>query len=401
MTDQPKLTWLGKLAIAAVVAGCLYAAYVYFFSSGNWNPFAPARAAGTETAAGRTPSGGATRIGVAYGTEKKQWLEGAAREFAQSAEGRGITVDLIPMGSLEGAQAVLAGDQRIHVWSPASRLYEATFVRDWEAKRGGKAIVRREDLALTPMVFVAWEERYRAFVAKYGKLTFEHVRAALGETGGWDTIARRPDWGLFKFGHTHPGQSNSGLATLVAMAYSYHRKNRGLELKDILDAGFQSWLGQLQRGVTGLSNSTGNMMREMVLKGPSSFDALFVYENVAIEYLKSAEGRWGALHVVYPEQNLWNENPYCILDVPWSDGDQRAAADRFLEYLLSEPVQKQALIHGFRPSNLNVPVKTVDSPFTRLAANGIMVDIANTCEPPTAEVVENLLSSWQRQFGGR
>ncbi len=75
------------------------------------------------------------------------------------------------------------------------------------------------------------------------------------------------------------------------LAYDFHGKSRGLELKDILDVRFQAWLADFERGVSGLSNSTGNLMRDMVLRGPSTFDGLFVYESVVIDYLKSAEGR--------------------------------------------------------------------------------------------------------------
>ena len=49
---------------------------------------------------------------------------------------------------------------------------------------------------------------------------------------GWDTIVDlaadpqgwakygHPEWGAFKFGHTHPGKSNSGLLILTDLAYS-------------------------------------------------------------------------------------------------------------------------------------------------------------------------------------
>ena len=92
-------------------------------------------------------------------------------------------------------------------------------------------------------------------------------------------------------------------------------------------------------------------MREMVLRGPSQYDCVIIYENLAIDYLDEARDRWGELHVDYPEPNIWNEHPYYILDVPWSDARQRAAAAEFLKFLMSEPIQKHALEHGFRPGN--------------------------------------------------
>jgi hypothetical protein len=46
-------------------------------------------------------------------------------------------------------------------------------------------------------------------------------------------------------------------------------------------------------------------------------------------------------------------------------------------------------------------VRTPDSPFTQYAQYGIQLDIGNVCEPPKAEVVNNLLASWQRSQSGR
>jgi len=393
-TDGPKLTALGKIFVFFFIIACLAGAYYLFVGKKSLQS--------TKEAASSLLSGGPpVEIGVAYGTEKQRWLEWAVSEFAKTPEGKHIKVNLIPMGSLEGAHAIISGDQRINVWSPASALYKDIFVQDWQVKYSGNPIIREEPIALTPMVFVVWEERYRAFMQKYKTMSLETVNQALQAKGGWEEIAHHPEWGLFKFGHTHPNQSNSGLMTIVLAAYTYRHKTKDLMLNDVLDVGFQKWLEALERGASGMSNSTGNMMREMVLKGPSSYDVLYVYESVAIDYLKNAEGRWGQLRVVYPEYNAWNENPYYIINPPWATADQKKAADKFLNFLLTEPIQKESLAHGFRPANPNVPVKFADSPFSLYAGNGVQVDLQKICEPPKAEVVNNLLASWQRTQGNR
>jgi Bacterial extracellular solute-binding protein len=396
--DQPGLTLLGKLFVLVVVAACGYGAWYYF----RGVPAIRSGGGGTDSSA--TPSApadvpGGTAIGVSYGTEKQRWFEWAVEEFAKTREGRAIRVNLMPMGSLEGAQAVLNGDQRINVWSPASSLYKGSFVADWTLKHSKNPIVREETLALTPMVFVFWDERYQAFAKKYQAASFRTIAQALDEKSGWDGIAGKPEWGLFKFGHTNPGQSNSGLMTLVLMAIDYHQKCRGLEMKDILDEKFQDWMRGVERAVTGMSNSTGNMMRDMVLKGPSSFDAVFVYESVAIDYLKNAEGRWGQLRAIYPKLNMWSDNPYYVLDTPWSTDAQKKAAGAFADFLMSERVQKQSLTHGFRPGNPSVSIKTPDSPFVQYSGSGLRVDLTTSCEPPEASVISNLLVGWQRTTG--
>jgi len=400
MADGPKLTGLGKLFIFLFIAVCVVGAYYFFTNKTPWS--APGKSGGSSGGILDTfSSGDQVEVGIAYGTEKQRWLEWSVQEFAKSRGGKHIKINLIPMGSLEGAHALLNGDQRIHVWSPASALYKDIFVQEWQVKYSQNPILKEEPIALSPMVFVIWDERYQAFVQRYKTLSFTTASQALQEKGGWDTIAQKPEWGLFKFGHTHPNESNSGLMTIVLASYSYQKKTKDLQLKDVVDVGFQNWLQGFERGVSGLSNSTGNMMKEMVLKGPSSYDALFVYESVTIDYLKNAEGRWGQIRVVYPEYNAWNENPYYIIDASWSTKDQRKAAQAFLDFLLSEPIQKESLTHGFRPANPNVAVKFPDSPFVKYADYGIRVDLAKICEPPRAEVVNNLLQSWQRSQANR
>jgi len=400
MSDGPRLTALGKIFIFLFVLLCGAGAY-YFFSKNN-EPNTKVKGGGSPGGVFDSITGGEqVELGIAYGTEKQRWLEWAVQEFAKTREGKRIKVTLIPMGSLEGAHALLGGDQRIQVWSPASGLYRDIFVQEWQVKYSQNPIVREEPLALSPMVFVIWDERYQAFVQRYKIVSFATISQALQEKGGWDTIAQKPDWGLFKFGHTHPNESNSGLMTIVLAAYSYQKKMKDLQLKDVVDVGFQNWMQGMERAVSGLSNSTGNMMKEMVLKGPSSYDALMVYESVGIDYLKNAEGRWGQLRIVYPEYNAWNDNPYYIIDAPWSSKEQRKAAETFLAFLLSEPIQRESLVHGFRPANPNVPVKFPDSPFVRYVDYGIKVDLAKICDPPRAEVVNNLLQSWQRSQANR
>jgi Ca-activated chloride channel family protein len=342
-------------------------------------------------------------LNIAYGTEKQQWLEAATAEFQKSAAGRGITINLFGMGSMEGARAVLEGPQPvpIHVWSPASSAYRDHFEREWRAKHDNKQpIIKSEALALTPMVFVMWEKRREHFLKKYAKVSFQTIAEAVTEQGGWGTIAGQRDWGRFKFGHTHPGQSNSGLLTLVLLAYEFSHKEHSLTRADVAEPKFRAWLEQFERGVArpggSLNHSTGTMMRETILRGPSHFDCLLIYENLAIAYLGAARDRWGELHVDYPEPNIWNDHPFYILDVPWSDARNRAVAAEFLKFLMSEPIQKRALEHGFRPGNPDISVRFPESPLIRNSSHGVRIDLPRMCEPPKDEVIQDLLALSRR-----
>jgi hypothetical protein len=349
-------------------------------------------------------------LNIAYGTEKKKWLLSALEAYAQTAAGRQVEIRLLGMGSLEGAHAVLDGPAAatnshppIHVWSPASSTYRDILERAWRSRRKGNPILSAKNLALTPMVFVMWKQRHEAFLSKYGAINFRVIGTAMREPGGWEGIAHRADWGLFKFGHTDPAKSNSGLQMLVLMSHEFAAKPKGLTPLDVTSNDFHRWLRSFERGVTryasGLNHSTGDLMEEMVIRGPSQYDCMLVYENLAIDYMQAAGERWGVeggLAVTYPDPNIGNEHPYYILDVPWSDAGQRKAAADFLTFLMSEPIQRRALEHGFRPGNPAVPVDGPDSPLVRHARQGIRVDLPAACEPPSADVVRSLLDSFRR-----
>jgi hypothetical protein len=348
-------------------------------------------------------------INIAYGTEKKKWMEPAVAEFHKSPEGAAIQINLHGMGSVEGAMAVLNGPKPsepphlpIHVWSPASSAYRDLLETKWRAKHGGSPILSAENLALTPMVFVMWKERSEGFLKKFKALRFRSIAEAMTAPDGWGAIAGKPEWGAFKFGHTDPTKSNSGLQALVLMAYEFAQKQRGLTVDDVGRQSFQTWLRQFESRVarhgSSLTHSTGTLMEDMVLRGPSQYDCLILYENLAIDYMRAAIERWGEqgeFSVSYPDPNVWNEHPYYILDVPWSDERQRKAAGAFLRFLMSEPIQRRALEHGFRPGNPAIPVNSADSPLVRAQQYGLKIHLPQMCEPPSADVVQTLLGSFR------
>src|SRR5262245_51166724 len=177
MADGPKLTIAGKLFVVLFIAGCFAGAWFLFRAkqtTTDGDGSGGSSSTSSTTTSSAVPEGG-TAFGIAYGTEKKRWLEWAQERFKSTPQGAKIRIELIPMGSLESAQSILAGNKKIHVWSPASALYKDVFVQEWQVKHGGDPIGKQEALALTPMVFVSWDSRYQGFVQKYGKMTFETI----------------------------------------------------------------------------------------------------------------------------------------------------------------------------------------------------------------------------------
>jgi len=334
-------------------------------------------------------------IGVAYGTEKKKWLKWAVAEFAKTDAGKKVKINLIPMGSVEGAEKILDEDKRIHVWSPASGVVRSLLTDQWEKDHDNDPIYSDAPLALTPMVIVMWEDRYEAFIAKYQQMNFKTLAEALAEKTGWAAIADKPDWGYFTFGHTMPTHSNSGLLTLVLMAYDYADISRRIKTKHVMEEGFLTWLEAAVENISADQSSTGKLMKEMLRYGPSQLNAIMVYENLALSNLKNAQGRWGKLKMVYPTRSVWNDNPYYILDVPWTTPEHQNAAKLFQDFLLSEKAQKVARDeYLFRPANVDVPIIGEGSAFDKLQ-DIIEINIP-VIRRPSAKVLKQLIQTWER-----
>lgn len=334
-------------------------------------------------------------LGVAYGTEKKQWLQWAVGEFAKTEAGKHITIKLIPMGSVEGAKAVLAQDKRIDVWSPASSLVEPLLSDPWEREHGNSPILSDAPLALTPMVYVMWDDRYQAFIQKYGELNWKTISEALNEPTGWAAIADKPEWGVFTFGHTNPTESNSGLLSLVLMGYDYFDIMRDLKPAQIMDSGFIDWLTKTEGNMDTEQSSTGYLYTEMLRYGPSTLNGVMVYENLALSNLETAKGRWGAVKVVYPKRTVWNDHPYYILEVPWSSPEQQQAAKVFQSFLLSPESQRVARDrYLFRPANVEVPIVEPGSAFERVK-DVVQIDVP-AIRRPKEEVLTQLMQLWKR-----
>ncbi len=58
----------------------------------------------------------------------------------------------------------------------------------------------------------------------------------------------------------------------MLLAYGYHNKAGTLSGDDILNPKFQTWLAEVEQGVTEFGDSTGTFMTNMVRFGPSKYD---------------------------------------------------------------------------------------------------------------------------------
>src|SRR5262249_25130500 len=152
-------------------------------------------------------------IQLSYGSEKKAFLTEALEQFARTnprtAGGKPIRIEAVAEGSAESMESILAGRADLTVWSPASSLMCDVLNDRWSETHGGLGAEKRiaadsTPLVLSPVVIAMWEPMARALGWPGKPLGWRDVADFATSERGWAHYGH-PEWGAFKFGHTHPG----------------------------------------------------------------------------------------------------------------------------------------------------------------------------------------------------
>ncbi len=356
----------------------------------------------SQPGASRTPAVGApVTVLIAYGSEKKTWLEESARAFeqggAKTASGRPIKIDARALGSGEATQGILDGSLKPHVYSPASGAYVTLLNQAWldgatAAGPARKALAPAgEPVVLSPIVIAMWKPMAEALGWPDKAIGWQDIIRISRDPRGWAAHGH-PEWGAFKLGHTHPEFSNSGLLAVLAEAYAGAGKTRELTADDIAAPRTREFVAAVEGAIVHYGKSTGFFAEKMLSRGPAYMSAAVLYENLVIESYGKESDAGFPLVAVYPvEGTFWSDHPYAILDAEWVGAEEREAAQAFLAFLKARPQQERALALGFRPAD---PSVAIGAPVD--AAHGVDPKQPETLlEVPGAAVLQQLLALWR------
>jgi Ca-activated chloride channel family protein len=345
-------------------------------------------------------AGKTVKIGIVYGSEKQAWLEPLVAQYNTEkhklADGTVIEVEATAMGSIESVNGILDGTLQPTVWSPASSIYIPVANSEWRKNHSGDlATGSPKDLVLSPVVIAMWEPMARAIGWPDKAIGWADIAKLATAEKGWADF-NFPEWGKFKFGHTHPGYSNSGIVSIIAEAYAGAGKQRGLTMADLQNDTTKGFMQNVESSIIHYGTSTGFFSDRMFQRGPSYLSAAVMYENLVVaQETKRLSGASNQLPVVaiYPKEGtFWSNHPYVILNAPWVTADQKTAAGEFEKYLLDKPQQLKAIELGFRPADPSIPLT---APLD--GQHGVDISQPKTIlEIPTADVIAGAQTLWQQ-----
>lgn len=336
----------------------------------------------------------AVRVVFAYGSEKQKWVDDVVETFNRGetrVAGKRIRVEPVPMGSGELVDEILAGRLQAHVASPASKLALTVANASSRAAAGRDLVGPTESLVVSPVVIAMWRPMAEALGWGTRPIGWRDILALATDERGW-AAKGRPEWGAFRFGHTHPQFSNSGLAAVLAAAYAATGKTAGLTAEDAARPEVAELIGGIERAVVHYGSSTGFFGRTMFSEGPGYLSAAVLYESMVVESARHVPDLRFPVVAIYPsEGTFWSDHPVGVVDRDWVTPEQREAAQVFIRFLLARPQQERALQYGFRPGEVSIPLgPPVDRQFG--------VDPAEprtTLEVPSPAAVEAILGVWR------
>lgn len=338
----------------------------------------------------------AVEVPILYGSEKKTWLEEQITAFnaggAKTKDGRPVHVTGKPAGSGEAMTAILDGSARPVVFSPASGAYVTLLNQTWQSRDNHtKALAPAgEPLVLSPIVIAMWKPMAETLGWPAKPIGWADILKVSRDPKGWGAKGR-PEWGAMKLGHTNPEYSNSGLLSVLAIAYAGAGTTRGLTATDVPKV--MKFMTGVEDAIVHYGKSTGFFADKMIEHGPTYLSAAVMYENLVIESYGRSPAPPLPIVAIYPvEGTFWSDHPYSVLDGEWVGPAEREAAGQFLAFLKARPQQERALALGFRPVDPSIKVGApVDT------AHGVDPQQPQTLlEVPDGPTLEALLATWRK-----
>jgi Ca-activated chloride channel homolog len=326
-----------------------------------------------------------------YGSEKQKWIEDVTKTFLnthpKTRDGRPILIEALPMGSGETVEKILNGSIKAHLISPASGAY----LKLGNARAGDddKLVKNSYNLVRSPVVIAMWEPMAKQLGWPNQPVGWEEIRNLAKAPNGWGSLGHS-EWGQFKFGHTHPESSNSGLIAVFSQVYAAAHKDSDLQIMDVEAAQTARYFADIQKSIVHYGESTGFFGKQMFANGEDYLSAAVLYENMVVEsYDLRLPNRVVA---IYPKEGtFWSDHPVGLVERKWVGPAEREAGMLYIDFLRQEPQQVKAMTYGFRPGLERLPL-------------GAPIDLQHGVNPanpkilplPEVEVMEACLKSWKQ-----
>jgi Ca-activated chloride channel homolog len=300
-------------------------------------------------------------VTVASSNTKENWLDQVVTRFnaanATTAAGERIIVEVSHVTSGGSMNAILEGRSQPAAWSPGDSSWVDQLNDNWRL-RTNKPLAAGTCLPTiyAPMGFAMWRPMAQALGWPDQPIGWETMVELAAAPEGWARYGR-PEWGQFRFGHTHPGYANSGLLSMTTFVYGILGSSDPIQAAQVYDPAVEAALRALQQNTSAYGRQSPALLDVMTRQGPSYLHAAAVPEADVIRFNleRAGELRFPLVFIFPSGGTIWAEHPYCVLDnADWVSEAQAEGAAIFRDYLLAPDQQRLAISNYLRPLDSSI-----------------------------------------------
>lgn len=312
----------------------------------------------------QTPRYDAVEIELWTNDTKAEWVHAVTAPFndarIETSSGRPVYVNVIQLSSGDVFPKIRSGEIKPTIWSPGdmSWINEANVI--WDDLTGRPLTQDCSPSVYTVIGIGMWRPMAEAMGWPDEPIGWDDIVSLAADPDGWARYGH-PEWGQFKFGHTHPDSSNTGFLAMGTLAYSALDITEGLTPEMVKSQTVINAFQQLEHNTYHYGMSTRSLFTLMAQNGPSYLHASTNSETglLATNKYQADALRFPLVFIFPSDGTFWSTNPICVLDTDWVTEEQREAAKLYAEYLQEPEAQETAVEIGLRPTSdidLHAPI---------------------------------------------
>lgn len=308
------------------------------------------------------PAGGVL-VSVASSNTKENWMDQVVAQFnaagLETSNGRPIVVEVSHVTSGGSMDAILNGSSQPVAWSPGDQSWVEQANETWR-QRTNRPLAGEACPATVyaPLGFAMWRPMAETLGWPDQPIAWDTIVELAQDPQGWASYGR-PEWGQFRFGHTHPAYANSGLLSMTGFVYGVAGKTDTLTAADVYAPEVEAAMRALEQVTSKYGRQAPALLELMAREGPSYLHAAAVPEAEVVRFnIERGDELTFPLAFIFPAGGtIWADQPYCVLDnADWVDADEAEAAATFRDYLLAREQQEMAIDNFLRPLDTSIPL---------------------------------------------
>ena len=285
---------------------------------------------------------------------KAEWVHAVTDPFnearVETSSGKPVFVHVNQLSSGDVFPKIRSGEIKPTIWSPGdtSWINEANVI--WEDLNGRPLTQECSPSVYTVIGIGMWRPMAEAMGWPDEPIGWDEIVALASDPEGWARYGH-PEWGQFKFGHTHPDSSNTGFLAMGTLAYAALDITEGLTPEMVKSQKVINAFEQLERNTYHYGMSTRSLFTLMAQNGPSYLHAGTNSETglLATNKYQADVLRFPMVFIFPSDGTFWSTNPICILDTDWVTEEQAEAAKLYAAHLQEPEAQETAVEIGLRP----------------------------------------------------